>query len=150
MKNNFPRQKVSPEVKRKMVETARQFRKEPTKSEHLLWQALRGKKLDGIKFRRQQPVGNFIFDFYNSMYRLVVEVDGSVHEDQIEHDQARQEILEALGLNVMRVKAEDVEKNLHSVLGQIRVKIEEIRFSVNTSPSPYVGEGLGVREVDEQ
>lgn len=55
MKNDFPRVKVSSEIKRKTVETARQFRKEPTRSEHILWQALRGKKLDGIKFRRQQP-----------------------------------------------------------------------------------------------
>lgn len=93
MKNDFPRQKVPPEVKRKMVETARQFRKEPTKSEHLLWQALRGKKLDGIKFRRQQPIGKFVVDFYSSAYRLVIEIDGSVHDNQVEYDQTRQKFL---------------------------------------------------------
>lgn len=71
MKNNFPRLDVSPEIQRKMIEVARQFRKEPTKSENILWQALRGKKLDGHKFRRQQPIGNFIVDFYNSTFRLI-------------------------------------------------------------------------------
>ncbi len=141
MKNDFPRQKVSPEIKRKMVETARQFRKEPTKSEHLLWQALRGKQLDGIKFRRQQPIGNFVVDFYNSEYRLVIEIDGSVHDDQVEYDLARQNVLEELGLNILRIKADAVEKNLLTVLAEIRRKIEELKLKANTFPSPFIGEG---------
>ncbi|MBL8090670.1 MAG: endonuclease domain-containing protein [Anaerolineales bacterium] len=127
MKDNFPRLEVSPEMQRKMIEIARQFRKEPTKSENILWQALRGKKLDGHKFRRQQPIGNFIVDFYNSPYRLIIEVDGSVHNNQVELDQARQEILELIGLNVLRVKAKEVEKNLPFVLQQIRSKISELK-----------------------
>ena len=141
MKNDFPRIVVSPETKRKMVETARQFRKEPTKSEHILWQALRGRKMNGIKFRRQQPIGNFVVDFYNSTYRLVVEVDGSVHDDQVEFDQARQVALEELGLNIMRVNAEIVEKNLPLVLGEIRKKIEELKLKAGSFPSPFIGEG---------
>lgn len=128
-----------------MVEIARQFRKEPTRSETILWQALRGKKLDGIKFRRQQPIGNFIVDFYNSVYRLVVEVDGSVHDSQIELDRERQTLLEQLGLNVLRVKSEDVEKNLPSILDAIRSKINELKMKTSKSPSPLVGEGLGER-----
>ena len=146
MKNDFPRQKVSPEIKRKMIETARQFRKEPTKSESILWQALRGKKLDGIKFRRQQPIGNFVVDFYNSTYRLVIEVDGSVHEYQVEADEARQTALEELGLNVLRLNAESVEKNLSYTLEKIRRKIKELGFEPNMFPSPFIGEGLGERE----
>jgi len=66
MKNNYPRLHDNPQLCRRMMEIARDFRKEPTKSEAILWQALRGKKLDGIKFRRQQPVGPFVVDFYNS------------------------------------------------------------------------------------
>src|SRR5512145_348958 len=100
MKKNYPRIVVPPEIRRKMVEIAREFRKEPTEGEKILWGALRGKKLDGIKFRRQQPIGYFVVDFYNSNYRLVVEVDGEIHDQQIEADKARQEILEALGLTV--------------------------------------------------
>jgi very-short-patch-repair endonuclease len=82
MKNEFPRLEVSESVRRKMVEVARQFRKEATESERILWQALRGKKLDGLKFRRQQPIGLFVVDFYNSAYRLVIEVDGQIHDFQ--------------------------------------------------------------------
>jgi len=146
MKNDFPRLVVPPEIRRRMVEVAREFRKEPTKSEAILWEALRGKKLDGIKFRRQQPVGYFVVDFYNSVYRLVVEVDGPIHDNQIDADRARQDILEMLGLNVLRIKSETVDKNLPRALDEIRVKIEELKIKANESPSPLLGEGLGERE----
>ncbi len=148
MKNDFPRLEVSPEVRRKMLEIAREFRKEPTQSENILWQALRGKKLDGIKFRRQQPIGYFVVDFYDSVYRLVLEVDGAVHDNQVEADRARQDILEILGLNVLRIKAEVVEKNLPVALDTIRAKIRELKINANESPSPFLGEGLGEREVN--
>jgi len=140
MKNDFPRINVPPEVRHKMVEIAREFRKEPTPSEKILWQALRGKKLDGIKFRRQQPVGYFVVDFYNSEYRLVIEVDGPIHELQKEADEARQEILEVLGLVVLRIKSEVVEKNLPFALDIIRKKIQNIKQNI---PSPLMGEGQG-------
>jgi very-short-patch-repair endonuclease len=139
MKNDFPRIVVAPEIQRKMIELAREFRKEPTQSEDILWQALRGKKLDGIKFRRQQPIGYFVVDFYNSVYRLVVEVDGLIHESQQEADASRQQILEELGLNVLRIKAEVVEKNLPMTLNLIRDRIQKIQ----NSPSPFMGEGRG-------
>jgi very-short-patch-repair endonuclease len=61
MKDDFPRNVVSSEVRRRMIEIARGFRKEPTAGEKILWDALRGKKLMGIKFRRQQPIGFMIF-----------------------------------------------------------------------------------------
>ena len=138
MKNNFSRIYVPPEIKRKMIEIAREFRKEPTEGEKILWQALRGKKLDGIKFRRQQPVGYFVVDFYSSVYRLVVEVDGPIHDQQAEADKARQDILEVLGLTVFRIKTEIPEKNLSLALNMIRTKIQEIK---STIPSPHVGEG---------
>jgi very-short-patch-repair endonuclease len=143
MKNNFPRLEISTELRRKMIEIARESRKAPTASEHILWQALRGEKLDGIKFRRQQPVGSFIVDFYNSVYRLVVEVDGSIHENQFEVDKSRQEILEALGFNVLRIKAEIVEKDLPTALEMIRAKIREIKPHENVFPSTVLGEGQG-------
>jgi very-short-patch-repair endonuclease len=145
MKNDFPRLDVSPELRRRMTEIAREFRKEPTQSENILWQALRGKKLDGVKFRRQQPVGLFVVDFYNSVYRLVIEIDGPIHELQKEMDEARQEILEVLGLHVMRIKSETVEKSLPVALDMIRARIEEIKITASESPSPILGEGLGER-----
>lgn len=143
MKNDFPRLEVPESLRRKMVEVARQFRKEPTKSEELLWQALRGKKLDGLKFRRQQPIGSFVVDFYNSNYRLVIEIDGPIHEYQKHADQERQTILEMLGLNILRIKAELVESDMNTVLKTIRAKIRELEAIQANSPSPVLGEGKG-------
>jgi very-short-patch-repair endonuclease len=144
MKNDFPRIYIPPEVRRKMVEIAREFRKEPTKGEKILWKALRGRKLDGIKFRRQQPIGYFVVDFYNSPYRLVVEVDGPIHLLQKDADQARQELLEELGLVVLRIDSELVEKNLAKVLELIRGRIRMIsQLNSRKISSPFVGEGQG-------
>ena len=143
MKNDFPRLEVSESLRRKMVGVARQFRKEATKSERLLWQALRGKKLDGLKFRRQQPVGLFVVDFYNSDYRLVIDVDGPIHDFQKHANQERQAILEMLGLHILRVKAELVERDINAALELIRGKICELESLCVNSSSPTLGEGKG-------
>jgi very-short-patch-repair endonuclease len=131
---------VPGEIKQKALEAARTFRKNPTPSEAILWQTLRGKKLDGIKFRRQQPIGPFIVDFYAPALRLVVEVDGVVHEQQQEADQARQDILESLDLQFLRFSATQVESDIDSVLLTIRLKAKEIK-NLSSCPSPTSGEG---------
>lgn len=142
MKNDYPRIVIPAEVRRKMIEIAREFRKEPTPGEKILWGSLCGKRLDGIKFRRQQPIGYFVVDFYSSMYRLVVEVDGPIHESQKEADAARQEILEILGLTVLRIETEIVEQSLSKALTRIRELVKVIELHRNQSiPSPLMGEG---------
>ncbi len=143
MKNDFPRIYVPPSFKRKMVEIAREFRKESTQGEKILWKALRGKKLDGIKFRRQQPVGYFVVDFFASAFRLVVEVDGPIHQQQVEVDKARQDILEELGLVVFRRdKTETVEQSLPTALALIRGKIQQLQQKPDFLSS-FMGEGQG-------
>jgi very-short-patch-repair endonuclease len=107
-------------LKQKMTGVARRFRKEPTASEDVLWQAIRSRKLDGRKFRRQQPIGVFVVDFYCHAEQLIVEVDGLIHESQREHDQQRQELLESLGLRVVRITSEQIEIDLDAALASIR------------------------------
>jgi very-short-patch-repair endonuclease len=138
-----------------MTEVAREFRKQPTPSEAILWQALRGRKLDGRKFKRQQPIGAFIVDFFCGAERLVVEVDGGVHETQQEYDQQRQELLEFLGLRFVRVSSQQVETDLNGVLETIRAAFDPHPLTPSPkggegepeaqSPSPLVGEGFRVR-----
>ena len=127
-------------LKERMREVAREFRKEPTPTEARLWNALRRNALDGRGFRRQQPIGPFVVDFYCAAERLVVEVDGGVHLDQVERDRARQECLELLGLRFLRFPAAQVEHDLPTVLATIR-KAMIPRDAV--LPSPPVGEGPG-------
>ncbi|HSQ68081.1 MAG TPA: endonuclease domain-containing protein [Polyangiaceae bacterium] len=100
---------------------ARLMRRQPTPSEALLWGALRRNRL-GVHFRRQHVVGAFIVDFACLARRLVVEVDGGVHRepDVAFADGRRQTALEALGLRVLRVTAEQVERDLPAVLARVR------------------------------
>ncbi|NJR61912.1 MAG: endonuclease domain-containing protein, partial [Cyanobacteria bacterium CRU_2_1] len=127
-----------PEASRqKMLEVAREFRKEPTSSEEILWQALRSRKIDDRKFRRQQPIGSFVVDFFCASERLIVEVDGGIHETQQNLDRQRQELLESLGLRFVRVNSELVEKDLPKALEMIRKAFAPHPLT----PSPTRGEG---------
>jgi len=126
----------------RMRDVAREHRKNPTSSEALLWAAIRGGRLDGRKFRRQQPIGPFIVDFYCPEERLVVEVDGKIHESQQREDADRQEALESLDLRFVRVTHDEVIFDLSSALARIRQS-----FALRSPlphPSPLVGEGPGV------
>jgi very-short-patch-repair endonuclease len=126
-------------LRQRMVEVAREFRKTPTRSEDILWQALRNRQLEGVKVRRQQPIGPFVVDFFVPAHRLVIEVDGPIHADQQQLDRERQSLLESLGLHFLRLPAELVEADLPAALDRIRTTLRASR------PSPLVGEGSGVR-----
>jgi very-short-patch-repair endonuclease len=99
-----------------MIEIARQFRKEPTPSEAILWKALRKQQVEGRKFRRQQPIGRFVVDFFCASEWLIVEIDGGIHELQKNLDHQRQQLLESFGLRFLRVSSEQVETDIAGVL----------------------------------
>ncbi len=81
-----------------------------TLPEVMLWQILRGDRLNGLRFRRQHPIGPYILDFFCSAPRLAIEVDGAMHGyvERARHDAIRDAWLEAQGIKVLRLKAEDV------------------------------------------
>jgi very-short-patch-repair endonuclease len=106
-------------VRHDLAESARQQRKAMTPAEACLWQAIRRRRLGGLKFRRQHPSGPSILAFYCSEHRLVVEVDGGVHAGQRAYDEARSEHLAAHGYCVIRFSNGDVLNNLDTVLSLI-------------------------------
>ena len=69
-----------------------------------MWQRLRAHRMGGLKFRRQHPLGPFVADFYCAEQRLVVEIDGGIHAQQVERDQVRTEQFEAYSYRVIRFK----------------------------------------------
>ena len=105
----------------KYVVAARELRQEETEAEKKLWEALRGKRLNGLKFRRQHPYEKTILDFFCVEHQLVVELDGSVHDepDQFASDEQRTNFLNERGLKVVRFKNDEIMKNLPSVLRRI-------------------------------
>jgi very-short-patch-repair endonuclease len=102
------------------VKRARELRREPTPPEYRLWQALRLRP-QGLKFRRQHPFERCTVDFYCPSAQLVVEVDGDSHSmgDRPEQDARRDAWLRARGLEVLRLDAADVMKDLESVVTAI-------------------------------
>src|SRR5215207_6077184 len=88
--------------------------------EAILWQALRGKRMTGLRFRRQHPIGPYVIDFFCPTARLAVEVDGATHDhpEQPVHDTQRDAWLTQRGVNLLRFPAGDVldEKRLEGVL----------------------------------
>ena len=84
------------------------MRKEPTRSEARLWEALRDRRLGGWKWRRQAPFGAFIVDFVCEQAGLVVELDGEVHEQRTTYDADRTVYIGRFGFRVLRFRNEDV------------------------------------------
>jgi len=98
---------------------ARELRDAGTSAEAALWAALRSRRLRGLKFRRQHPIGPFIADFYCEEARLVVELDGPVHGDQRERDRVRDTWMEQRGLRVLRIGNAGVFDSVDTVLARI-------------------------------
>ncbi|MBI2724361.1 MAG: endonuclease domain-containing protein [Chloroflexi bacterium] len=118
----------------------RDLRAKSTATERMLWDALRARHLEGLKFRRQHPVGPFVVDFYCAERRLVVEIDGQVHAAQAQADAERQAALEELDLHVCRINAQLVERDLSAALSLIRETISNLPTQ---APLSQHGRGAG-------
>jgi very-short-patch-repair endonuclease len=112
---------------------ARELRRNLTDSEKELWEQLRNRRLSGYKFLRQHPIiykadykglNYFIADFYCDSKKTVIELDGSIHDEKEEYDQFRDEEMKLLGLNVLRLKNEE--------LSEMNIVIEKIIIYLNT------------------
>ena len=104
----------SPEQWEKLKPLARHMRHTPARAEDVLWQRIRNRRIGGVKFRRQHAIEGFVVDFVCIERRLIIEVDGDIHEepDQQAYDQQRQAVLESRGFRVLRFTNEEV---LHSI-----------------------------------
>jgi very-short-patch-repair endonuclease len=110
------------------LEFARQLRKNQTDAEKLLWSILRSRQLLGTKFRRQQPVGPYILDFYCHDYKLCIELDGGQHYTKAgqQGDEARAAFLHTRGIHILRFSNLDVLKNFEGVLLTVVEKVTSL------------------------
>ena len=115
---------------------ARALRHNPTEAEKLLWRQLRMWQIDGFKFRRQQPIGPYIVDFVCLEKRLIIELDGGQHAEQVEYDAERDAWLYEQGFTVLRFWNNDVLQNINGVKESILSKLESTPF---LNPSPQGG-----------
>ena len=106
------------------VRQARTLRRNPSATERLLWDRLRQKRLSGLKFRRQMPLGPYILDFVCLRHRLIVEADGPFHDPH--QDAIRDAWLTAKGFRVLRFSNAEIHGSPDFVAGRILSALEEL------------------------
>lgn len=116
----------------KLYQYGRELRQELTEAEKLLWVELRNKKLNGLKFRRQHPIDRFITDFYCHEKKLVIELDGNVHDKKVnkEYDEARTAMLAGLNVIVLRFDNEEVINDVQGVLKKISDAADSLKRDI--------------------
>ena len=95
------------------------LRKNSTKAEDILWQRVRRRQIENFKFRRQSPIASYIVDFYCPAAKLVIEVDGSIHEHFQEADSIRDRVLSDRGLTVLRFTNDEIINDIEHVLERL-------------------------------
>ena len=124
----------------------RALRQNLTPAEKILWQELRGRKLQGTKWKRQESIDQFIADFLCKEYRLIVEVDGGIHETQRDYDRFRTGVIRDYGYQVLRFTNKEVLEKLPNVLSRITETMATLTSKTpkaQVTPSPADGEGAG-------
>ena len=114
-----------------IMEAARILRKNVTLHEKLLWERLKLKQICGLRFRRQHPIDFFIADFYCHQVRLVVEIDGEIHNQQTEYDDGRSAEMERYFIKVIRFTNAEIEYNIDSVIKRIT---DEVNKRIKSPP----------------
>jgi very-short-patch-repair endonuclease len=128
---------LKPPLPTRTLDTAKSLRTAGTDAEHKLWYHLRARRLGGFKFRRQHPVPPYVVDFYCDELKLVIELDGSQHSQEV--DSARTQALERQGLLVLRFWDNRVLQEIEAVLEAIL----NFAWRRTLSPTPPPeGEGL--------
>jgi very-short-patch-repair endonuclease len=123
-----------------LLDFAKTMRATPTDAEHRLWQHLRAGRLPNFKFRRQQPLGNFIVDFVCLEARLIVELDGGQHNGSAS-DVARDAWLSSQGFVILRFWNNEIFENLEGVVELVLVQLQQ----PHPSPQPLSRKGRGAR-----
>ena len=123
-------------MKERLIKFAKAMRHQPTNAEAIIWTALRGARLQGCKFKRQQPIGVYIVDFVCFECELVVEIDGGQHD--VSEDLARTSWLQSQGFRVLRFWNNEVIERKNDVLESIIRALREY-----PSPQPLSHKGRG-------
>jgi type I restriction enzyme R subunit len=101
-------------------ELCRELRRRNTPAEEFFWELVCDHRFDGLKFRRQHPIGQFVVDFYCSEHRVVIELDGPVHESQTDQDRARDDAIKRTNIRIIRIKNDEVLDDPVGVLNHLR------------------------------
>ena len=128
-----------------LKQRAKELRRAGNLSEVLLWNQLKNGQFKGLDFDRQKIIGNYIVDFYCPEMAVVIEVDGSSHDDKQEYDALRDAYLRGLSLVVIHVLDRDIKRNLAGVMTMLQ---EHPALATPLNPPPLEGDGLNSPPVE--
>ncbi len=113
---------------------AKYLRRKETKAEKILWARLRNRQVDGLKFRRQHPIGYFVPDFYCYEIKLIIELEGKIHDkkEQKEYDKLRKELIDIWGYYIIEFKNEQIYNNIEKVLQTIIEISKKLKLSLSS------------------
>lgn len=120
-----------------LLNNAKSLRSHQTDAELQLWYHLRAHRFMGLKFKRQKPIGAYIVDFVCIEQKLIIELDGGQHAENVGYDERRTRFLESEGYQVLRFWNNQVLQEMDSVLEVIRIET-----TLSPTPLPLAGEGL--------
>jgi very-short-patch-repair endonuclease len=135
--------RVRGEVRESSRDYARGLRRRQTDAEHRLWARLRDRRLLGVKFARQVPIGPYVVDFCCRERKLIVELDGGQHAARADYDAGRTAFLQALGYRVLRFWDNEALGNTGGMLERIAQSLNPTHTRPSPRPSPQRGEGEG-------
>jgi len=134
---------IGQKVDTALRQRAKELWREMTAEEKIPWQNLRANRLPGFHFRRQQIIDGFIVDFYCHAAGPVIEVDGPLHEANVEYDRARDAVIAARGLKILRFRNDEIRSDLKQVLDTIALACQSSLPRPRPSPLPAPGRGRG-------
>jgi very-short-patch-repair endonuclease len=115
---------------------AKELRKTQTEAERVVWSRLNKNQIHGLQFRRQHPINIFVADFYCPKVKLVIEIDGSIHNisEYHDHDIARSEILNDFGITIIRFSNEQILNNIDITIMEIEGEVKKLLDLVPKPP----------------
>jgi very-short-patch-repair endonuclease len=122
-----------------ILNNAKSLRSNQTDTEQKLWYHLRAHRFMGRKFKRQKPIGRYVVDFVCVEEKLIIELDGGQHAENVEYDRVRDSWLRSEGYTVLRFWNNEMMNEMEGVLERIRLAL--IQETLSPSPSPVSGRG---------
>ena len=124
-----------------LLDNAKSLRRNLTDAEQKLWYYLRAHRFIGRKFKRQKPIGHYVVDFVCLEEKLVIELDGGQHAENLEYDHVRDSWLRSEGYTVLRFWNNELMNEMESVLERIRLVFDSGTQTLSPGPSPTSGRG---------
>jgi very-short-patch-repair endonuclease len=123
VKIHFMKRGVNVVNKTYLTPYAKALRQQGVLSEALMWNCLKGRKINNLKFTKQKVIGKYIVDFYCAELKLIIEIDGSTHDFKFEYDKEREKYLESFGYRIVKILDSEVKFNLADVVEWLKVEL---------------------------